>query len=194
MIKNLLALIGTLVVLGLIFAFVKFGPMIKGVSSLDKQALPTYMDMFGKVLATGDSAKGMTRVVEVKEGIKPDDIVDTIKEIAEENNMAVVGDTTMFDGSLDEDGKKTQYTRIVSICSRSIAKKFLAFSEDFGAFMPCRIMIREGVDGKLRLYTMAMELMIHGGKPLPENMLKSANHVKDTMYNAMDAAATGDDL
>ncbi len=194
MIKNLLALIGTLVVLGLIFAFVKFEPMIKGVSSLDKQAMPTYMDMFGKVLATGDPAKGMTRVVEVKDGIKPDDIVDTIKEIAEENNMAVVGDTTMFDGSTDEDGKKTQYTRIVSICSRSIAKVFLNFSEDFGAFMPCRIMIREGKDGKLRLITMGMELMIHGGKPLPEKMLKLANHVKDTMYKAMDAAATGDDL
>ncbi len=194
MIKNLLALIGTIVVAGLIFAFVKFGGLAKGVSGLDSQAMGLYMKMFQDVIKTGDSAKAMTRVVEVKDGITPDDIVDTIKEIAEENNMQVVGDTTMFDGSKDEDGKKTQYTRIVSICSRSIAKKFLNFSEDFGAFMPCRIMIREGKDGKLRLYTMAMELMIHGGKPLPEDMLKSANHVRDTMYGAMDAAATGDDL
>ncbi len=194
MIKNILALIGTLVVLGLIFAYVKFGSLISGVTSLDPKAMPAYMSMFEKVIATGDPAKGMTRVVEVKEGIEPDDIVETIKSVAEENNMQVVGDTTMFDGSLDEDGKKTQYTRIVSICSRSIAKKFLNFSEDFGAFMPCRIMIREGKDGKLRLYTMGMELMIEGGKTLPDDMLKSANHVRDTMYSAMDAGATGDDL
>jgi len=194
MIRNILAFIGALVVLGLIFAFVRFGGLINGIKGLDSQAMPLYMKMMQDVVATGESAKAMTRVVEVKDGIEPDDIVETIKEIAEENNMQVVGDTTMFDGSKDEDGKKTKYTRIVSICSRAIAKKFLNFSEDFGAFMPCRIMIREGDDGKLRLYTMAMELMIHGGKPLPENMLKSANHVRDTMYNAMDAAATGDDL
>jgi len=194
MIRNILAFIGALVVLGLIFAFVKFGGLINGIKGLDSQAMPLYMKMMQDVVATGESAKAMTRVVEVKDGIEPDDIVETIKEIAEENNMQVVGDTTMFDGSKDEDGKKTKYTRIVSICSRSIAKKFLNFSKDFGAFMPCRIMIREGEDGKLRLYTMAMELMIHGGKPLPEDMLKSANHVRDTMYNAMDAAATGDDL
>jgi len=194
MIKNLLALIGTLVVAGLIFAFVKFGDLAKGATGLDSQAMGLYMKMFQDVIKTGESAKAMTRVVEVKEDIKPDDIVETIKEFCDERNMQVVGDTTMFDGSLDEDGKKTQYTRIVSICSRSIAKKFLNFSEDFGAFMPCRIMIREGKDGKLRLYTMAMELMIHGGKPLPADMLKSANHVKETIYGAMDAAATGDDL
>jgi len=194
MIRNILAFIGALVVLGLIFAFVKFGGLINGIKGLDSQAMPLYMKMMQDVVATGESAKAMTRVVEVKDGIEPDDIVETIKEIAEENNMQVVGDTTMFDGSKDEDGKKTKYTRIVSICSRSIAKKFLNFSKDFGAFMPCRIMIREGEDGKLRLYTMAMELMIHGGKPLPEDMLKSANHVRDTMYKAMDAAATGDDL
>jgi len=194
MIRNILAFIGALVVLGLIFAFVRFGGLINGIKGLDSQAMPLYMKMMQDVVATGESAKAMTRVVEVKDGITPDDIVETIKEISEENNMQVVGDTTMFDGSKDEDGKKTKYTRIVSICSRAIAKKFLNFSEDFGAFMPCRIMIREGDDGKLRLYTMAMELMIHGGKPLPEDMLKSANHVRDTMYNAMDAAATGDDL
>jgi uncharacterized protein (DUF302 family) len=194
MIKNLLALIGTLVVAGLIFAFAKFGGTITGATKLDPQAMGLYMKMMGDVVATGSSSQAMVRKVQVNDGIEPDDIVEVMKDVAEEEDMQMVGDTKMFDGSLDEDGKKTKYTRILSFCSRSIAKKFLAFDPTFGAFMPCRIMIREDDNGKLWLYTMAMELMIHGGNPLPDNMLKSANHVRDTMYKAMDAGATGDDL
>jgi len=194
MIKNLLAAIGALALVALIFVGVKFGGTLSGVSSLDPKAMGLYMKMMDDVIATGSSAAAMTRVVEVKEGLEPNEIVETMKEVAEEEDMQMVGDTLMFDGSKDEDGKKTRYTRILSFCSRSIAKKFLNFDETFGSFMPCRIMLREGKDGKLRLYTMSMELMIHGGKTLPEGMFKSAMHVRNTMYRAMDAGATGDDL
>ncbi len=194
MIKNILSIIGALALVALIFVGVKFGGTINAASKLDPKAMGLYMDMMGEVIKTGSSASSMTRVVEVKDGIKPDDIVETMKEVAEEEDMQMVGDTLMFDGSLDEDGKKTRYTRILSFCSRSIAKKFLNFDETFGSFMPCRIMIREGEDGKLRLYSMSMELMIHGGKTLPEDMFKSAMHVRNTMYKAMDAGASGDDL
>ncbi len=194
MIKNILAGIGILAIAGIVVAAVKIGPLYSGMHSLDPRAQGLYMKMMDDVIATGSSSAAMTRIVEVKPGIKPDDIVETMKEVAEEEDMQMVGDTLMFDGSKDEDGKKTRYTRILSFCSRSIAKKFLNFDETFGSFMPCRIMIREGSDGKLRLYSMAMELMIHGGKTLPEGMFKSAMHVRNTMYRAMDAGATGDDL
>jgi len=194
MIKNLLAALGALALVALIFAGVKFGGTIGGAAKLDSQAMGLYMNMMNDVVKTGSSSAAMTRIVDVQKGIKPNDIVDVMKDVAEEEDMQMVGDTLMFDGSKDEDGKKTKYTRILSFCSRSIAKKFLDFDPTFGSFMPCRIMIREGDDGKLRLYSMAMELMIHGGKALPEGMFKSAMHVRNTMYKAMDAGASGDDL
>jgi len=34
---------------------------------------------------------------------------------------------------------------------------------------------------------MAMELMLYGGKPLPDNMMKMAEQVRDLMYGMMDA-------
>jgi uncharacterized protein (DUF302 family) len=194
MVKNLLAAIGALSLIALVLVLVKFGGTLSGAATLDPQAMGLYMKMMDDVGKTGSSSAAMTRIVEVKKGISPNDIVEVMKDVAEEEDMQMVGDTLMFDGSLDEDGKKTKYTRILSFCSRSIAKKFLDFDETFGSFMPCRIMIREGADGKLHLYSMAMELMIHGGKTLPEGMFKSAMHVRDTMYKAMDAGATGDDL
>jgi uncharacterized protein (DUF302 family) len=59
--------------------------------------------------------------------------------------------------------------------------------------MPCRILIVEDDEGNRWLYTMSMELMLYGGKPLPDDMLKMAETVRGLMYGMMDAAATGDD-
>ncbi len=191
-IKTLLALIGAIVVAGLIFAFVKFGGMIGQVSKLDPGAMSAYMEMGQKVMATGDPSEGMLRRVKVDDDVSNDDILEAMKSIAGEENMQLVGDTTMFDGSVDENGKKTKYTRIISFCSRTIAKDFLDHSAGFGIFMPCRIMIREDDEGHRWLYTMALDLMIHGGHPLPPKLLAEATHVKETMYKLMDLPAKGD--
>jgi hypothetical protein len=40
---------------------------------------------------------------------------------------------------------------------------------------------------------MAMELMLYGGEPLPDDMLKMALRVRGLMYGMMDAAATDGD-
>lgn len=193
--KNILALIGLIVVGGLLFVLVKFdlGPKLSAATQLDPKAMSLYMEMFDTVLTTGNAAEGMVRKVKVNPEITNDDIKDIIESIASENNMDMVGDVTMFDGSpLREGGEKTKYTRIFSLCSRPIAKVFLDYSMAYGAFMPCRIMLEEDDKGDRWLYTMDLGLMIHGGTPLPKEMLKQAEHVRDTLYEAMDKAATGD--
>jgi len=193
MIKNILAIIGALAVAGLIFAGVKFGGMVSQAASLDSKAMSLYMDMFGTVLKTGNAADGMVRIRKVSPDVTNDDIKDIIESVASDGNMALVGDVTMFDGTpLREGGPKTKYTRIFSICSRPIADKFLDYSMAYGAFMPCRIMLREDENGDRWLITMDMGLMIHGGKPLPEDMLKMALSVQKTIYDAQDKAASGD--
>ncbi len=192
-IKSLLMIIGALVVAGLLFAGVKFGGLIGGAMKLDSQALPLYMNMFGTVLETGNAADGMVRVRKVDPEVTNEDIKDIIESVAGDGNMELVGDVTMFDGTpLREGGPKTKYTRIFSICSRPIADEFLNFSMAYGAFMPCRIMLREDDKGNRWLITMDMGLMIHGGFPLPEKMLKMAESVRDTIYAAQDKAAKGD--
>jgi len=152
-----------------------------------------YMNMFKTVLDTGNAADGMVRVRKVNPDVTNEDIKDIIESVSGDGNMELVGDVTMFDGTpLREGGSKTKYTRIFSICSRPIASKFLNYSMAFGAFMPCRIMLREDDKGNRWLITMDMGLMIHGGKTLPPDMLKMAESVRDTIYAAQDKAATGD--
>jgi uncharacterized protein (DUF302 family) len=188
MIKNILALIGAIVLVGTIGVGVKFG---SNVSKLDSLAIPTYMDMFAKVLDTGDAAKGMVLKYKVNEDVESEDVVESIKALAEEYNMRITGDTKMFtiDGAK---GKEIYKVRNISMCSLSIAKKFLSFSQEFGGFMPCRIMLIELANGERYLYTMDLTLAIHGGRPLPKEMLELATHVQKAMLDIPARAAEGD--
>jgi hypothetical protein len=188
--KSVFALIGLIVVVAALFAYAKFGGSVK---SLDPQAMGLYMDMFDKVLETGDTAKAMTRRIKVNPDVSNEDIRDSIESIASDGNMELVGDVTIFNGSpIDSSNERTKYARTFSLCSRPIAKDFLSYSMAYGAFMPCRIMLQEDDNGDRWLYTMDMGLMIHGGKPLTPEMLKMAEQVRNTVYKAMDLAAKGD--
>jgi uncharacterized protein (DUF302 family) len=189
--KNIFAALGFVVVIAVIVGYSKFGGMISQVKQLDAQAIPTYMNMFTKVLETGDAAKGMIIKFKVNDDVESEDVVDSIKALAEEYNMRVTGDTKMF--TIDEaKGTEIKKVRNISMCSLSIAKKFLAHSAEFGGFMPCRIMLIELANGERYLYTMDLTLAIHGGRPLSDEMLKLATHVQTAMVQIPSRAAKGD--
>ncbi len=199
-IKGIFTLIGMLVVFGLAFAFVKFdlGSRMSQVASLDSSAMPEYMKMFDKVLETGDPAKGMVRRVKMKipEGMTKqeafENALEIADEIASEHGLAMVDNKTMpRGGKLFKDGGKL--THIRSYCSPTIADKFLNYSPYFIGFMPCRIGFVEDDNGDIYIYTMSMELMINGGKPLPKELLELANEVRTGMYEMIEKAAEGDE-
>jgi uncharacterized protein (DUF302 family) len=192
-IKGLFAIIGFLVVAGLLFAFIKFdlGDKIGKASKLDPKAMGAYTNMFNAVLTTGRSTEAMVRKVKIDPDVSTEDVVESMKSIAGDANMLQVGDSKMQVASSIKDGGD-RYIRILHYCSPSIAKKFIDYSEAFGAFMPCRILIVEDDNGDRWLYTMAMELMLFGGETLPPEMMEMAEHVRDTMYSMMDLAAKGD--
>ena len=191
MIKNILAAIGAVAVIGAIVMFGKFGGMMGNVSKLDQGALPAYMDMFNKVLKDGDPAKAMMNQYKVAEDVTGDDLKDIIQGLAEEYNMRVTGYVKMF---TKEDAKpdEVKEARIWSLCSLHIAKIFLNHSRFFGGFMPCRIMYVQYGNGDAYLITMDLTLAIHGGYPLPPKMLELATKVKKAMTEIPSRAAQGD--
>jgi hypothetical protein len=192
MFKNILSVIGGITLVVVAFLAINFGGMIGKVSSLHPDAMGHYMDMFKKVLETGNSADAMIRKVRINDDVTTEDAIDNMRGIAGDNNFLVVGDAKMsIKSSITEGGKR--YIRILSFCAPSIAEKFIGYSEAFGAFMPCRILIVEDDEGNRWLYTMSMELMLYGGKPLPPEMIKMALKVRGLMYGMMDAAATDED-
>jgi len=189
MLKRILSIIGAITVVGAIVGYLTIGSKV---GNLHPDAMGYYMDMFGKVLETGNSAEAMIRKVKINDDVSTEDAIENMKGIAEENNFLVVGDSKMsINSSIKEGGKR--YIRILHFCAPSVAEQFIDYSESFGAFMPCRILIVEDDKGDRWLYTMSMELMLFGGKPLPDDMMKMAERVRGLMYGMMDAAATGDD-
>jgi len=193
MLKNILSAIGGIVLLAVVYLVINFGGMMGKVSKLHPDAMGHYMSMFEEVLESGSSAEAMVRRVKINDDVSTEDALDTMREIATDNNFLVVGDAKMsIKGSIKDPGGK-RYIRILSFCAPSIAEKFIGYNEGFGAFMPCRILVVEDDEGNRWLHTMEMELMLYGGKPLPADMLKMALRVRGLMYGMMDAAATDGD-
>jgi uncharacterized protein (DUF302 family) len=187
-IKNILALFGAIILVVMIGAYVKFG---SSVSKLDSGAMPAFMDMFEKVLKDGDPAKAMMKEYKIDEDVSNEDVIESIKALAEEYNMRVVGDTKMFTIPDAKPGE-VKFVENVSLCSLYIAKKFLNHSRYFGGFMPCRIMLVEYGNGDRYLITMDLNLAIHGGFPLDKEMTELATKVQTAMVEIPERAAKGD--
>ena len=199
--KSLFSLIGLIVVAGFLFAYFKFdlGTRISQAKSLDPEAMGLYMKMMDDVLTTGDAAKAM--VIKRKLKIEPgqdkkeaiQNALEIMDEVGEEYGLAMVDTKLMSRGEKDSMGVYQPYIRIRSYCSPTIAKIFLGYSPEYIGFMPCRIGIVEDKNGDIYLYTMAMGLMIHGGKPLPPKLLNLAQEVQKGMYTMLEKAANGED-
>jgi len=164
---------------------------VSGQHKLDDGAMKAYDDMFTSVVEYGDPARAMMNEYKVADDVSNEDVIESIKALAEEYNMRIVGDTKMFtipDAKPDE----VKFVENVSLCSLYIAKKFLNHSRYFGGFMPCRIMLVEYGNGDRYLITMDLTLAIHGGYPLPPEMLKLATSVDKAMREIPERAAKGD--
>jgi uncharacterized protein (DUF302 family) len=188
MLKNLLASIGGLVVVAMIFGGVMLGSKL---SKLDSGAMPAYIAMFSSVLEYGDPARAMMKEFTVEEDVSNEDVGESINALAEEYNMRITGDIKMFTND-DARGTEVKHARIFSLCSLHIAKIFLNHSRSFGGFMPCRIILIEYGDGSRKLITMDLTLAISGGYTLPPKMSELANQVKVAMEEIPARAAKGD--
>ncbi len=194
LIKGIFMIIGAIVVLGMILIGVNYGSSL---TKMDGKALGLYMDMADKVLTTGDPAKGMVikRKLVIEEGTSKEEAIENaieiMDEIADAHGLAKVDEKTMpRGGKFMKDGGK--YTHIRSYCSPSIADVFLNFSGEFVGFMPCRVGIVEDNNGDIWLYTMGLDLMIHGGHELPPKMLELAETVKEAMEEMITKGALGE--
>jgi uncharacterized protein (DUF302 family) len=58
--------------------------------------------------------------------------------------------------------------------------------------MPCRISVVEDKTGKLWLYSMNLDMMIHGGKQLPDELKTEAIRVRNVIWSMMQGASKGE--
>jgi uncharacterized protein (DUF302 family) len=160
--------------------------------AMDPKSYDIYMNMADSLLKSGNTAEATVWKFPVAEGLSADDVVETMKFVANERNFANVGALPLYKDITAKLGKEHRYVQMFLFCDSLIAAKMLEFSDAFSAYFPCRITLVEDTSGKLWLYTLNMDMMIYGGRPLPPELLKKALQVKDTILEIMKRGASGE--
>jgi uncharacterized protein (DUF302 family) len=192
LIWNLLALIGLLLVAGMIYMATQLGENLTNLRSFDSKAPEVYLDMAKKLIETGNAAEATVWKVPVKEGLSWEDVEQTMRFVANEHNIKNVGELPLSEQVAAMTGKPQRFLKIYMFCNPLTAAHMFDYSVAFSAYLPCRISLIEDPQGKLWLYTLNMDMMINGGKVLPKALKEEASAVKDTILDIMNRGATGE--
>lgn len=189
LIRNLLAVIGLITLVALLIGAVTLGPRL---AELDPGFPQAYGDFAGRLLETGDPGVAMMWSESVQEGLTVDDVVTSLKSLATSKNLLFVGESPFYQQVEAITGEDYRYVNFLSFCDAQVGKMMLEYRDHYSGFMPCRIALVEDKSGNLALYSMNLDLMIHGGEPLPPELKSEALRVRDTIREIMRGAAAGE--
>ncbi len=188
-IRNILALIGLITLIG---GGIGYSAISSKLQDFDAEFFTVYQQFVERLLETGDPGVAMMWKVPVEEGLSPEDVIESLKSLANARNMLFVGESPFYKQVEAMTGEKYRYINFLSFCSAKIGKLMLEYKDQYSGFMPCRIAVVEDKTGKLALYSMNLDLMIHGGKNLPEDLKEGALEVRKNIRSMMEAAAAGE--
>ena len=188
-IRNILALIGLVVVVGIGFAVTKAWPAL---SQFDPGSARVYMDFSKALLEKQDPGVAMMYSLEVQDGVSVDDVKDSLKSIATERNFLFVGESPFYKQVEAITGEPYRYVNFMSFCDAKVGKLMADYRDAYTGFMPCRIAVVEDLQGKLWLHTMNLDMMIYGGKKLPPELKTEALRVWGNIKAMMQGAAAGE--
>jgi uncharacterized protein (DUF302 family) len=189
LIRNLLAVIGLLALVAVVAGAVTLGPKL---AEFDPQFPNAYAQFAARLLETGDPGVAMMWSVPVEAGLSTDDVVESLKSLATSKNLLFVGESPFYKQVQAITGEDYRYVNFLSFCDAQVGKMMLEYRDHYSGFMPCRIALVEDSKGNLALYSMNLDLMIHGGRPLPPELKAEAVRVRDTIRAIMQGAAAGE--
>ena len=198
LIWNLLALVGLLVVAGIIWISVTHGFGLQNfkdfanLKHFDPKAGEVYVEMTKNLLATGNGAEATVWKIPVADDVSAEDVEDAMKSVANEHNFKNVGELPLSEQVALMTGEDQRFWKIYMFCDPLTAAKMVNYSDAFSAYLPCRIALVEDKTGKLWLYTLNMDMMIHGGTELPDELYEEATNVKEIILDIMNRGAAGE--
>jgi len=190
--RNLFALVGFMAIVVAIYGAIRMGPMMQVFDTFDDKAIDVYSEMMVSVLETGNAAEAMVWKVSVSEGLTANDVEETMRFVANEHNIKNVGELPLSSQVEAMTGESSRHLKIYMFCNALTAAQMLEYSDAYSAFLPCRISMVEDKQGKFWLYSLNMDAMIYGGKPLPPALKEEAEGVKEIILDIMNRGAKGD--
>ncbi len=161
-------------------------------SGFDPGAKATYQELIENIIETKNGAEATVWKLPVEDGLTAEEVEDAMKNVANELNIAKVAELPLYKDVAAKTGKDYRFVKIYMFCNSLTAAMMLDYNDAFSAYLPCRITLVEDKTGKLWLYSLNMDLMIHGGEPLPEELKREALRVKEIILTIMKRAAAGD--
>jgi uncharacterized protein (DUF302 family) len=192
LIRNILAIIGLLAIIGGAIAYTKISGELAAFNELDPNAKNVYSSMWEKLKETGNTADATVWKYPLEEGVSWEDAEDAMKSVANELNIKGVGELPLSEQVKAMTDKEQRFLKIYQYCDPLTAVKMVNHSDAFAAYLPCRIAMVEDKQGKFWLYALDMDMMISGGKTLPDDLLAEAKRVKEVMLQIMQRGAAGE--
>jgi hypothetical protein len=189
---NLLAIIGIIALIGGGFAYSKFKGEMDAFNKLDPGAGKVYSDMWTKLKETGNSADATVWKKALEDGVSPEDAEEAMDSAAVELGIMAVGKLPLSVQVEKMTGEKQRFLKIFQYCNPITAMTMVDHSDAFAAYLPCRVSMIEDKQGKFWLYALDMDMMISGGRTLPDKLLEEATKVKAVMLEIMARGASGE--
>jgi len=158
----------------------------------DPEAFGVYQEFISKLLETGDLADAFVWAVPVSEDVAVEDVKDSMKSLAVERNFLFVNESPFYKQAEAVTGKAFRHVAFMQFCDVQVGIEMLEHNNAYSAFMPCVISVVEDKQGKLWLYAMNMDFLIHGAKELPPKLKSKALRVRRAMREIMEGAAVGE--
>jgi uncharacterized protein (DUF302 family) len=189
LIRNILALVGLLALLaaGGAFFYIK-----QATANFDPDALKTYRTFAADLIRTQDLADAMVWSVPVEEGLSPEDVKESLKSLAVARSFLFVGESPFYKQAEAVTGEPFRHISFMTFCDVRVGMEMADYNNAYTAFMPCTISVVEDQEGKLWLYALNLDFLIHGAKELPPDLKADAIRVRHTMREIMEGAARGE--
>jgi uncharacterized protein (DUF302 family) len=188
--RNLLALIGLAVVIGAGYGYNKLSPIL---AEFDPGYMKIYTEFATSLLKTRDPGEAMMWAVPVEDAkLTVDEVKDSMKSLASARNFLFVGEAPFYKQVEAVTGQKSRHISFLSFCDVGVGKMMADYRDAYTGFMPCRIAVVEDKSGKIWLYSMNLDMMIHGGRRLPEELRKEALRIRNVISEIMHGAAKGE--
>lgn len=194
LVRNLLALVGLLTLITVGFLILAFEPYVNKARSLDEGALSVYAAMARTVLETGDSMEAMVYRRRVASGYSMAEVQERLEQASEALGLEALGaPLAVHQQVVVERAHRFPFLQVYLFCDPMLAADLIRHNPAMAAFLPCRIILHEDDQGRLWLMTPNLDLVLHGGRPLPILLHERAQGLQSTLRAMVDQAAGHDE-
>lgn len=128
--------------------------------------------------------------ISLKEGVSPDDAIESMRSKAIDLNLKIVGHQEVSK-EVNARGVEARRLEIFQFCNPEDAVKMVDFNPIYAAYMPCRIALVEDKEGKFWLLMLNLDMLINK-IPLPDELRRIAITVNGAMLAIITAGSTGE--